>query len=187
MDMLRHAAAAVAASGVDKSLVTLVHGDLMTFSGGGAFDLVVVGGLTLSLFEPDEARRRLFAAIGGHLKPGGAVALDYIPASTAGAEATSVTPVNIDGNPGFLLIGCRRDPETRVQLANFLLETVTSDGVTRRVFSYTRSVMLTPEELHAAATEAGLVVANSPMMLADRFAAQSRPATLLAFNERMPR
>ncbi|MBK1787988.1 SAM-dependent methyltransferase [Prauserella cavernicola] len=116
--------------------VSLVRGDVTSLALSRTFGAVVIGGLSLTLFDVDR-RSEVLASARRHLRDGGRLLFDYVPVAVGeqNSEATMVFPVRTTKRTGFVLVGARREPRRRRQLTNLYAELVAEDGHTSRALT----------------------------------------------------
>ncbi|WP_166354536.1 SAM-dependent methyltransferase [Phytoactinopolyspora limicola] len=116
--------------------ISLVRGDILTLDLDSTFDVVVIGGLSMTLFEPEQ-RMKTYAAVRRHLGAGGRFLFDYIPYHPGESEREAVIafPIRSQGRRGFVLVGARRDPVQQRQVTNMYAELVGAEGGTQRTLT----------------------------------------------------
>ncbi|MGV9882246.1 SAM-dependent methyltransferase [Streptomyces sp. NPDC003006] len=139
--------------------ITWLHADVTEIALGRTYDNVVIGGLSLTLFD-GAARDALLQAVRRHLRPGGRLLFDHTPAldEERVTERVLSCPIRLRERSGFVLIGSRRDAPQRTQYTNMYAELVSSDGHTRRFLTGFRFRLDGPAELSAELAEYGFVV-----------------------------
>ncbi|PBC64025.1 hypothetical protein BKI49_09980 [Streptomyces sp. Tue6028] len=113
--------------------VDWVTADVTGLDLGRTFDVVVIAGLSLTLFEKD-ARTALLRVIRRHLAPGGQLLLDHTPArpDESATEQVLTLPVALGDRRGFVLLGAQRLPAERRQFTNMYAEIMDAAGNTER-------------------------------------------------------
>lgn len=86
--------------------VSFIRGDALSIRLPRLFDIVVIGGLSVTLFDMPQ-RAALFQSARRLLAPGGALLFDYLPleVSISLGKAGVVTPMTIGGVPGTYSVG----------------------------------------------------------------------------------
>ncbi|MBA4864772.1 class I SAM-dependent methyltransferase [Streptomyces sp. PSKA54] len=112
---------------------TWLTADVVGLRLGRTFDTVVIGGLSLTLFDGPR-RTALLEVVRRHLAPGGRVLLDHTPAQEdePATEQNITLPLALGARRGFVLLGARRQPTHGVQLTNMYAEIIDADGRTER-------------------------------------------------------
>ncbi|MFF1279598.1 SAM-dependent methyltransferase [Streptomyces sp. NPDC058299] len=124
----KHAAEAGLAGQVD-----WVKADVTTLDLKRTFDVIVIAGLSLTLFDR-EARAALLGVVRRHLAPGGRLLLDHTPTlpDEPATEQVLTLPVALGRRHGFVLLGAQRVPSEGRQRTNMYAEIVDSKGGTER-------------------------------------------------------
>lgn len=125
------------------------------------YDCVVLGGLTLTLFEDADRRSALLSTAARALKPGGKLLLDYSPvAEDEGADdLTRMFTFALPGpRTGFAIVGNRRQPGIARQSTNVMVERdALNDGRPERFLAGFNYKIIDSAELRAQAMRHGLV------------------------------
>ncbi|MCX4880362.1 cyclopropane-fatty-acyl-phospholipid synthase family protein [Streptomyces sp. NBC_00847] len=129
---------------------------------GRTFDLIVIAGLSLTLFEED-ARAAFLDVVRRHLAPGGRLLLDHTPAllDEPSTEQALTLPVSLGDRHGFVLLGAQRIPAEGRQFTNMYAEIVDSEGGTERHLTGFRFRVDSSNDLALELTNYGLVVRDS--------------------------
>ncbi|MFF0783265.1 SAM-dependent methyltransferase [Streptomyces sp. NPDC003720] len=139
--------------------MTWLTADVTDLRLGRTFDTVVIGGLSLTLFDGSQ-RTALLEVVRRHLAPGGRVLLDHTPAQEdeSATEHVITLPLTLGERRGFVLLGARRQPADGVQLTNMYAEIVDADGRTERHLTGFRFRVGSSVGLVRELAEHGLVV-----------------------------
>ncbi|MFJ9008630.1 methyltransferase domain-containing protein [Streptomyces canus] len=121
-----------AESGVTDRM-SFVRADVTTLDLKRQFDAVVIGGLSVTLFDGDR-RTALLRTVARHLAPGGRLLFDHTPAQPGEQEAEKVfaVPIKLRERSGFVLVGTLRRPASRTQFTNMSAELTDEEGRTTR-------------------------------------------------------
>ncbi|THC49373.1 class I SAM-dependent methyltransferase [Streptomyces sp. A1499] len=113
--------------------MAFVRADVTTLDLGRAFDAVVIGGLSVTLFDGD-ARTALLDTVTRHLAPGGRLLFDHAPAQPDEQESEKVftVPIRLRERTGFVLVGTLRRPGLRTQFTNMSAELTDKECRTTR-------------------------------------------------------
>lgn len=113
--------------------ITFVRDDVTKLCLDQTFDTVVIGGLSVTLFD-GPARTELLDTVGRHLAPGGRLLFDHVPAQPDEPESEKVftMPLRLRDRSGFVLVGTLRRPADGVQFTNMSAELTAADGRTTR-------------------------------------------------------
>lgn len=115
--------------------VELLREDVTTLGLGRTFDAVVIGGLSLTLFEGPQ-REALLDTVRTHLAPGGRLLFDHTPVRDGDGdvelEQVLSLPIRLRERSGFVLVGTLRQPGSAIQFTNMYGELIDSTGHTRR-------------------------------------------------------
>lgn len=155
--------------------VTLIEGDARTLDLERTFDYTVIGGLTIPLLLATEERRLVLATARRHLHPGGVLLFDYLPTipGERPSESHFIIPAGAPEMRGFMLLGCRRNPDENYQVTNLYTEFVASLGQTRRFLSNTACTVLDAKELDAELIGLGFEIVDSRDIYMDDEAASA--------------
>jgi SAM-dependent methyltransferase len=148
LDVARADVEADPAVGPDR--VRLIQADVTSLSLGTTFDAVVLGGLSLTLFD-ERQRELVYRAARAHLEPGASLLLDHTPLMSDDVPQEHVVsmPVRDDDGAGVLLVGTRREPAHRRQSTNMFAALDDQDGCTRRYLTGFSFRLDDPRELTA--------------------------------------
>ncbi|MEU1131066.1 class I SAM-dependent methyltransferase [Streptomyces sp. NPDC005900] len=149
--------------------ITWLHADVTGLDLGRSYDNIVIGGLSLTLFD-GPAREALLQVVRGHLRPGGRLLFDHTPAldQERATERVLSCPVRLRERSGFVLVGSRRDAAARTQYTNMYAELVAPDGHTRRFLTGFRFRLDGPAELAAELAEYGFVLKETERITTGR-------------------
>ncbi|MFI2372068.1 methyltransferase domain-containing protein [Streptomyces sp. NPDC018833] len=113
--------------------MTFVRADVTTLDLDQVFDAVVIGGLSVTLFDGD-ARTALLRTVARHLAPSGRLLFDHTPAQPGEQESEKVfaVPIKLRERSGFVLVGTLRQPASRTQFTNMSAELTDEEGRTTR-------------------------------------------------------
>ncbi|MFJ3861887.1 SAM-dependent methyltransferase [Streptomyces sp. NPDC090085] len=113
--------------------ITFIHEDVTTLHLDQVFDAVVIGGLSVTLFD-GPTRTAILQTVCRHLAPGGRLLFDHVPAQPHEPESEKVftMPLRLRDRSGFVLVGTLRQPANGVQFTNMSAELTTADGRTTR-------------------------------------------------------
>ncbi|MEU9630131.1 SAM-dependent methyltransferase [Streptomyces luteogriseus] len=155
--------------------------DVTTLDLGRTFDVIVIAGLSLTLFE-GEARAAVLGVVRRHLAPGGRLLLDHTPAlpDEPATEQVLTLPVSLGERRGFVLLGARRLPAEGRQFTNMYAEFVDSQGGTERHLTGFRFRVDPSDDLARELAQYGLAVRGSHH---DPYAAPSPEPTPFASRE----
>ncbi|MFE5535605.1 methyltransferase domain-containing protein [Streptomyces sp. NPDC056492] len=140
--------------------MTFVHADVTTLDLDRVFDAVVIGGLSVTLFD-GEARTALLRTVTRHLAPGGRLLFDHAPAQPDEQESEKVftVPIRLRERSGFVLVGTLRRPADRTQFTNMSAELTDGEGRTTRHLTGFRFWIDSTESVTAELGRHGLTVA----------------------------
>ncbi|MFF8643297.1 SAM-dependent methyltransferase [Streptomyces sp. NPDC015345] len=147
--------------------VDLLRDDVTTLNLGRTFNAVVIGGLSLTLFQGPQ-RAALLNTVRTHLAPGGRLLFDHTPVRSGETELEQVLtlPVKLRDRAGFVLVGTLRQPDSATQFTNMYGELVDGTGHTRRYLTGFRFRIDNQAQIAEELTAAGLTaraVHDDPM------------------------
>ncbi len=127
--------------------VELLRADALTLSLGRAVDCVLIGGLSLPMFDAT-GRAALLGTARRHLRPGGTLLLDYSPRDVQCGDGGDIIgiPLRMAGGTGFAWIGWQRSDLDGRQRTNIYGELIAAHG-TRRFLSSVSIELPTPQQL----------------------------------------
>jgi SAM-dependent methyltransferase len=140
----------------------LHRADICNFAFEQRYDLIVLGGTSISLLADADERLALLRRACFHLKPEGKFICDLMEfgAPDAARQALDVWSFDTDGGRDFAIVGQQFIPEHKRVDFNFYRESIGADGVTTRSMGSRSRVWLAPEELLEAMLESGLHLLN---------------------------
>jgi SAM-dependent methyltransferase len=146
----------------------LIAADIRTFDLGRRFDVILLGGLTISLLPHAADRARVFRQVTRHLTEGGVFFLDLITAPLQALIARSggslVFPLRGRSGRGFTIVGWMVVARRRIQMVNMFSEWADADGHIARFLSSLTTHLISPRGLRNELRMAGLrVVATFPV------------------------
>jgi SAM-dependent methyltransferase len=173
--------ARAATSGLDPvhaANITWLQGDARSLELDRTFDCVVIGGLSITLFE-DAVRTSVLRTVRRHLRPGGVFLFDYIPAliGEAASEHVLACPVKSGSRSGFVLVGSRKMPAKRLQYTNMYAELIGPAGQTQRILTGFRFRLDDPRALTTNLSAWGFTVAARHRISAPTGSSLSAPAS----------
>ncbi|MBM7167522.1 class I SAM-dependent methyltransferase [Streptomyces sp. G44] len=139
--------------------VELLREDITTLNLGRTFNTVVIGGLSLTLFQGPQ-REALLNTVRTHLAPGGRLLFDHTPVRNGEMEREQVLtlPVKLRERSGFVLVGTRRQPDSATQFTNMYGELIDDTGHTQRYLTGFRFRIDSQAQVAKELAAAGLAV-----------------------------
>jgi methylation protein MtfA len=146
----------------------LIAADIRDFALKRRFDVILLGGLTISLLPRETDRERVFRQVAQHLTDDGTFFLDIITAPMqaliARSGGTLVFPLRGRSGRGFTIVGWMVVARRRIQVVNMYSEWVNGGGQVARFLSSLTTHLISLRALRDELQRAGLrITATIPV------------------------